>query len=882
MIKVPHSLSVQEVTKKLQVSPDDGLTTSEVKKRQSKYGENILTYKKAKSGWLILFEQFLNPIIYVLGTASILAFAFNEWLEGFAILTVILFTAIIGFFMEWQALRSFEALQKIAQTSAQVIRNGITKQLKTRFLVPGDIILLTSGDVIPADARLITCQSMAVKEAALTGESNQVEKNKAKLSIQTPMAERSNMVFKSAIVVRGSAKAVVTAIGDQTYIGQISNLVQDAQKERSPLEKKLNKLSIWLIWLTLCLAFLIVISGYINGKDITLMIKTGIALAVAAIPEGLPIVATIALARGMVKLSKKNVIIKKLEAVQTLGETNIVCTDKTGTLTQDKMSVHKLIMYGSVLDYKNLENKESIRHYSEEHLALNKIIEVAVLCNNIQSKKLDKNPDSIEMALIDFAYKIGYNVVEIRQKHPEIKEIPFESESKWMATLNLYSTGYQACVKGAFESIINHCNYILTKDGVKPFIDKAAWFNHVKELCSNGLRTLAFAFRYTDNKPKPNMLVQDLVFLGVIGFFDPPRKDVNQAIETYKNAGIKVVMITGDHPDTARKIAEEVGLINLKDNANTVIHGKLIMDIDNLSSEKEETILHAKVFARMTPKQKLDMVCFYQKHNAIVGMIGDGVNDTPALKKADIGIAMGIRGTEAAKEVADVILMDDRFTSTELAIRQGRTIYENIRHFVVYLLSCNFAEIISIAIAAIFSLPLPLLPLQILFLNLVTDVFPALALGMGMGKKDIMKQLPRDPKEPIITRKLWISTIIYGMSITLAVIGISFYAHIILELPYRTVNNMAFFTLLFAQLINVFNIPHRRFSFFQNEVTKNLWVWLALILSLLIVVTVYLIPLTRKVLLLVPLTMDQFITIGVFVLCSLLISQAIKRFGGTV
>ena len=882
MIEAPHSLSIKEVAKGLQVNPKEGLTTTEAKKRQSKYGENILAYKKPKNACLIFFEQFLNPIIYVLGTASLLAFVFNEWLEAFAIISVILFTTIIGFLMEWQALRSVESLQNLAQTSAQVVRNGVTEQLKTRFLVPGDIILLSSGDVIPADARLITSQSLAVKEAALTGESNSVEKKNTKLPIQTPMAERYNMVFKSAIVVRGYAKAIVTSIGNQTYIGQISDLIQDAQNERSPLEKKLNKLSIWLIWLTLCFALLIVVSGYINGKEIALMIKTGIALAVAAIPEGLPIVATIALARGMVKLSQKNVIIKKLEAVQTLGETNIVCTDKTGTLTEDKMSVHKLVMHGHILDYKNLENTKSTLKNQEVNNVVNKIVEVAVLCNNIKSNILDKNPDSIEVALIDFAQKTGCNVERIRHDCSEIEEIPFESKNKWMATLNRYEEGYQICVKGAFESIVGYCKYILTKEGVKPFINKKVWNNHVKELCSDGLRTLAFAYRYSSNKPKSEMFLEDLVFLGIIGFLDPPRQDVMQAMQIYNDAGIKVVMITGDHPDTAKKIAEEVGLISLKDDAKVVVHGKSIMNIDNLNKKKEEIILHAKVFARMTPKQKLDMVCFYQKHNAIVGMIGDGVNDTPALKKADIGIAMGIRGTEAAKEVADVILMDDKFTSTELAIRQGRTIYENIRHFVVYLLSCNFAEIISIAIASILNLPLPLLPLQILFLNLVTDVFPALALGMGKGEKDIMKHLPRNPNEPIITRKLWISTIIYGMSITLAVIGISIYAHVILELPYNIVNNMAFLTLLFAQLINVFNIPHRRFSFFKNEVTKNPWVWSALILSSLIVVLVYLIPLTRTVLLLVPLTIGQFIIIGVFGLCSLLISQVIKRFGGAL
>ncbi len=881
MNKDSHAISISDITTRLHVDPQKGLTYDEAKKRLSYYGENKLKHKRAKSSWIILLEQFLDPVIYVLGIAMILAFVFTEWLEGFAVLVVILITVLIGFFMELQAVRSIESLRKMVQTMANVMRGGNIQHLKSNHIVPGDIILLAPGDLIPADARLIWHQSLAVKEAALTGESNQVDKNPKTLPIQTSLAEQSNMVFKGTVVVRGNARAVVTATGNQTHIGQISSLTQEADKSRNPLEKRLHQLSRWLIGFTLILALIIVVSGYLQGKDLFLMMKTGIALAVAAIPEGLPIVATIALAKGMVKLSKQKVIIKKLEAVQTLGETNIICTDKTGTLTENKMSVHELVMHDRILKSGDFIDITSLRNLKNNDV-FTKIIEVAVLCNNMGSQGKKMNGDSIEIALIDFAEKIGYDIVKLRNQYPELEEIPFDAEQKIMATLNQNKDQYTVYIKGAIENIIEFCDTIITEEGVRPLKDKEKWLATGNSVASEGLRVLAFAYKDTENRPNISEFTKKLVFVGLIGFLDPPRSDIKQAIKTYKDAGIKVVMITGDHPDTARKIAEEIGLLNKEDVNKKVIHGRTVHISEKLDSKEENKILNAKVFARMIPKQKLDLVKFYQKNNSVVGMIGDGVNDAPALKKADIGIAMGIRGTEAAKEVADVILMDDQFTSTELAIRQGRTIFGNIRHFVVYLLSCNFAEIIAVAVASLSNLPLPLLPMQILFLNLVTDIFPALALGMGRGQDGIMKQPPRTPDEPIITKKLWISINIYGLSITLAVIGVTVYAHFVMELSAKVVNNMAFFTLVLAQLFNVFNIPHRHVSFFKNEVTTNLWVWGAIGLSLLIMLIAYYIPLLKLVLSLTTLSKEQFTIIGLFGISALVLTQIIKRLGGTI
>ncbi|MBT8394179.1 MAG: cation-transporting P-type ATPase, partial [Bacteroidia bacterium] len=633
--------------------------------------------------------------------------------------------------------------------------------------------------------------------------------------------------------------------------------------------------------LTLFLASLIAISGYIQGKDLMLMVKIGIALAVAAIPEGLPIVATIALARGMVKLSKRKVIIKKLEAVQTLGELTIVCTDKTGTLTKDKISVHTLLLQDAEFNSDDFNNPASLNNMRTNTTFLD-IIDISVLCNNVKPDHEQSNGDSIEIALLEFARKTGFDIEEIRASHSEILEIPFDANNKLMATLNYDGEQYLVCVKGAFEKLVETSNYIQVKEGISLFVNKKGWYDQTQKLANEGLRILAFANKTLKKKPNREDILKDLCFLGIIGFLDPPRTDVKQAIKTYKDAGINVVMITGDHPSTSRKIAEEIELLSSDDLPQKVIHGNSILEIDELPKKREMDVLNATVFARMVPEQKLDLVEFYQKHNQIVGMIGDGVNDAPALKKADIGIAMGLRGTEAAREVADVILMDDKFTSTELAIRQGRTIYENIRHFVVYLLSCNLAEIISVAIASISNLPLPLLPLQILFLNLVTDVFPALALGMGKGEGGIMKQLPRDPKEPIITTRHWISAGVYGLSITIAVIGVTIYAHYIMLVNYQVVNNMAFYTLVLAQLLNVFNVPHRKFSFFNNEVTTNLWIWGALALSVILLILAYEISILERVLSLVVLTSGQFIIVGLFGFSTLILSQFIKRLGGTL
>ena len=876
MPKNPFALPIEKILTEFDSDREQGLNKEEAAKRLEKYGLNQIPEQGAKSRWRILADQLLDPIIYILAVATILAFLFSDLLEGFAIIVVILISVGIGFFMELQAIRSLEVLRKMGQAKTHVIRSGKKIKIIAADVVPGDVILLQTGDVVPADARLITIENLSVKESALTGESIPVPKNTEVFPMDIPITDQRNMVFRGTMVNTGFGTAIVIATGKNTQLGKIQQMGVDAHKERTPLEKKLNELSKWLIWLTLFFAGLIVAMGYIRGKDLLLMIETGVALAVAAIPEGLPIVATVALAKGMLRLAKKQVIIKKLEAVQTLGATDIICTDKTGTLTEDQMKVHAVLFEDAFLTDVFPSNPD-VLNLKHKYGAFDKMMMAAILCNNVTPKSDDGQGDSIELALMDFADQLGYNTLSIKKDHPEELELPFDAERKLMATANRNDKHIDIYVKGAFETVVEFCDTIFLDGSQRPFESKKDWYKKVDTLALQGLRTLAFAYRETEELPKKEALAENLTFLGIMGFIDPAREDVKATIDIYKKAGIRVVMITGDHPGTSQKIAKEVGLLENDATSEKVLLGKDLKNSEEKSQNEIQRLLDASVFARVTPKQKLDLVAFYQKNGHIVGMIGDGINDVPALKKADIGIAMGIRGTEAAREVADVILKNDKFTAIELAIRQGRVVFQNIRQFVVYLLSCNLAEILSVGLAALLNLPAPLLPLQILFLNLVTDVFPALALGLGKGEEDTMEQPPQNPQEPILDRKNWYETMVYGLSISTSVLGVVVYGYFVLELESITINNMAFYTLVLAQLFNVFNMPKHRESFINNEVTRNKWVWGAVVLSLLITLGAYLIPPVAQALSLKTFSYELLVTTVLFALASLALSQLVKR-----
>jgi len=871
-----YQLSVKEVIQRLETNVNNGLTAEEAVRRLLAFGKNELELHQQKRWWRILGEQFISPLVWILMFAAILAFSFAEWLEGSAIVAVILINAGIGFFMEMQALRSMEALRKLAQTKALVYRNGQLSTIQSSELVVGDVVFLNTGDVIPADCRVIEQHNLGVKEAALTGESNQVKKQTAAIAEVVTLADRKNLLFKGTIISRGNAKAIVVATGKNTELGHIAHLTKEAVTSATPLEKKLNFLSQKLIGVTVLLTIAIMLLGILQGRDWYLMVKTAIALAVAAIPEGLPIVATIALARGMLRLAKQKVIVKQLSAVETLGETQIIFTDKTGTLTQNQLSADT-----AVFDFEklNLDTNNTLKTIRNEPLsntfAFNQLMKTAVLCNNATVNANEEGEqeigDPLEIALLNMANQQEHSFLAIRKKYPRLQEIPFDSDTKMMGTLhqNGDKSNYLVCIKGALEVILEESDYVLTADGKKELTEKDEWVKQANELAQQGLRVLGFAYSEIDEAEDD--FFHNLNFIGFIGFLDPPRPEVKAAIQTCHEAGIRVIMVTGDHPETAKTIALKTGLTDAPQ--AVVINGGDLQNIQDSNS----LVLQADIFARVNPAQKLELVNFYQKTGKIVAMTGDGINDSPALKQADIGIAMGKKGTEAAKEAADLILEDDSFISIVHAVKQGRGIFANIRYFVIYLLSCNLSELMSVGIAFFINLASPLFPLQILFLNMVTDIFPALALGLNKEADQVMQDPPRNPASPLLSKIGWWAIVVHATGMTIAVIGALLFGVFYLETSPNVSNNLAFYTLILAQLWQVFNLPKSSQSFFNNEITRNKYVWLALLICIAITVAMYFIPTTKAILHLETITFELLGIVFLFSLFPIVWSQFFKK-----
>lgn len=875
-----HDKSIDQVVSYFKTDSSEGLSDEEAQRRLEEYGYNVLKKKKQQSAWQILLEQFTTPLVWLLIAAGLLAFIFQQIPEGIAIVVVIVINTAIGFFMEWQAVRSMDELLKMGRAKTKVIRNGAVKTVDSALLVPGDLVFLEAGDLVTADARLIEEHNLAVKEAALTGESVQESKQTAELPEDIVLADRTNSVFKGTVVTRGNAKAIVVATANQTELGRISGLTQEAKKETTPLDRRLNDLSKRLIWLTLAITVLILISGVIRGREWMIMIETAIALAVAAIPEGLPVIATITLARGMVRLSKKKAIVKSLEAVQTLGETNVIITDKTGTLTENEMYLDQIVLRSGHIEIADF--KGEIEDRAEEHQSgLELFLTTAVLCNDSNLVEggdgSGSTGDPIEVALLRSAQDILGDLNTLKEQYPRLAEVPFDADIKMMATAHRHQSEFLVCVKGATEVVLEKCTHELNEQGEEvDFHQRDSWLKKTDDLAGEGYRVLSFAYRQSKEEPDGQNFIHDLVFLGLGCFIDPARIEVKEAVRLCQDAGIKVIMVTGDHAETAANIAEEVGLVENRKGA-VKIHGQDLLSHKQHEPGYLERVMKSHIFARTNPAQKLHLVQLYQQNNYIVGMTGDGVNDAPALKKANIGIAMGQRGTEAAKEVADIILKDDSFSSIVLAIKQGRIIFENIRMFVVYLLSCNLSEILVVGTASFLGIPLPLLPLQILFLNMVTDVFPALALGMSEGEEGVMKAPPRAANEPVITKNLWIALISYGVGMTVAVLGIEFVGLYMLHLPDIQVNNMTFYTLILVQLWNVFNLPGAGVSFFRNAVTKNKYVWWAILLSIVIVAVSWMILPVREALSLTPLEPAAWGLILAFSVIPVVLIQFFKR-----
>jgi len=861
----PYAAEPDAVIQAMQSDGDRGLAPSEAQKRLKEHGANKIETEKSKSAWLIFFWQFRSPIVWLLAMATGLSFYFGEILDGIAILAVILINALIGFYMEYQAERSMSALKKLSAVPAKVLRDAQLEEINAEDIVPGDVVYLEAGDMVPADGRLINASQVQMDESALTGESIPVEKQTGKLTRETSLAERINMLYKGTYSSKGNGYMVVTGTGMDTELGKIATLVASADQAATPLEKKLEKFSKKLLWVTAGLVVVIFAAGLLNGQKIFEMLQTSIALAVAAIPEGLPIVATMALARGMMKMAKHHVIVKKLSAVETLGGTNVICTDKTGTLTQNKIEVNKIIT-------------------PADHAGAREIINrVAVLCNTAKLQNsngtVKEIGDPLETGLLKFAQKNNFNIEDCRARYPKIKEEPFTSETKIMATLHQTENGKAAYAKGAAEELLKRCDRVMENAGVTEMTAEKMehWLQKADELAYSGLRVIAGA--YKPNVDSDEDLSHELVFAGLYGMKDPPREEVFAAIEECKSAGINVVMITGDHPATAKNIALELGIAD--ENNNKAMAGKEMRDYEELTEEEKSNWLNTKIFARVSPKQKLDLVTVFQERKNIVGMTGDGVNDAPALKKADIGIAMGLRGTQVSQEVADMVLKDDSFSSIVIAIKQGRIIFENIRKFVIFLLSCNLSELMVIATAAVFNLHFQLFPLQILFINLITDVLPALALGVIEGSPNIMQKRPRNMNEPIIDRKRWTAIFFYSVVIGATSLGAVFLSHQTLHqtesLNRGLCNNILFFTLIFSQLLHVFNMAGHHSPFFRSEVFRNKYIWGAIVLSVSILLIMYAIEPARKVLSLYEMSVyDWLIAVGAS-LVSLIIIQAGKK-----
>jgi len=857
-----------------------GLSESEATDRRRRYGPNLLREVERVSVWTLLANQLASLVVLLLAAAAAVSLFFGDVIEAAAIGVVLVVNTAIGFVMEWRAVRSMEALQELDRVSTVVRRGGSAVRISAENVVPGDVVLLDEGDMITADLRLTDSSKLQVDESALTGESVPADKHEDPVAEETPLADRACMAYKGTAVTRGSGEGVVVATGMSTELGEISSLVASAQQGATPLEDRLDQLARSLVLVVLVLVAVVAGVGFYAGRDPRLMIEMGIALAVAAIPEGLPVVATIALARGLRRMARRNALVRRLSSVETLGATSVICTDKTGTLTENRMTVRRLLLADGAdgLRAVSLDAAEptdpigngSAATSTAEDPALTLATWISALCNT--ASLTDDSPktlvgDPMEGALLQFALHLKQSPQDLKRQLPETDRVAFERATKMMASCRQSDLGTFVAVKGAPEAVLAASSHevgtprkpatspldLLTPSALRPLDDdrREAWQAANEDLAADGLRVLALAGKLTEtSSPEDGAVYQDLGFLGLIGLVDPPREDVKNAVHACQNAGIRVVMVTGDQAPTARYVARAVGLHgSAADEELTVVHGR---DFDAAFASDPTQAARSSIFARVTPRQKLELIDHLQADGNVVAMTGDGVNDAPALKSADIGVAMGQRGTQVAQEAADVVLQDDAFSTIVAAVEEGRTIFTNIRAFVRYLLSCNVGEVMAVGTAALAGLPLPLLPLQILFLNLVTDVFPALALGMGDAETDVLESKPRPAEEPVVTRQHWIEISLFGVAFAGSVLGVLLIARWGLGLSAGEALTVSFLALAFGQLWHVFNMRSPDAHPLRNVVVKNPYVWGALLLCTLLLFAAVYVPTFAQVLSLTP------------------------------
>lgn len=829
-----HALPVDRVFTALQ-SSEKGLSSHEAEKRVHQYGLNELPTKTKINFLKILLRQFSSPLVVILIAALVISIIIGEKIDALVIGAIVLINSFLGFFQEERAEKALEALQKLASSKATVVRDGKEAVVDSKYLVPGDVIILKSGDKVPADARVIEVHDLETQEAALTGESQPVEKKVEALAEKTELADRDNMAYTSTIVSNGRGKAVIAYTGLKTEVGKIADIIKEAQEKTTPLQKKLRDLGKYISIAVIIVAVIIFVTGTLSGLGATEMFLTALALAVAAIPEGLPAIITISLAHGVQRMVKKKALIRKLPSVETLGSVNVICTDKTGTLTHNEMTVTKIWVNDKIYDVtgSGYERKGIFLHEKEEAAPeeLELLLKAGALCNDAEfetSKKNNVIGDPTEAALLVSAEKMGFKRDGLEHTEPRVDEISFTSERKMMTTIHKTKKGLISYTKGAPDIVLERCNKILVNGKVyrldRHKKKEILGFNEL--FAGHALRVLSFAFK-NDIAGKEHA-ESDMIFIGLQAMIDPPRAEVKEAIKKCEEAGIRVVMITGDHIITAKAIAEQLGIFG------KAITGQELDELRSLDSEIERI----NIFARVNPEHKLKIVTALKRKGYIVAVTGDGINDAPALKKGDIGIAMGVTGTDVAKEASDMILTDDNFTSIVNAIEEGRGIYDNIRKFVNYLLSSNLAEVLVIFLgmiifAPLFGLGLPLTPIHILWINLVTDGLPAIALGLDPFEEGIMKRKPRKTKEHIITKEMLVNILVLGSVMAIMILALFW-----LYKDSLKAQTVAFTALVVFELVRL----HMIRSQYRLPIFSNLFLISAVAVSLLLQVVILYIP----------------------------------------
>ena len=842
---------LKSIFKNLKTS-NKGLTNSEAKARIEKYGYNRIESKKKISPWIIFFQQFNDPVIFVLIGALIISAAvgFYEFKHGqvdlmqfltepLVIAAIVIANAIIGFIQEYNAEKAIEALKRMASLKAVVLRDGEETEVEAEELVPGDVILLCAGEKVPADSRLLSVINLQTQEAALTGESLPVKKEVITYKTELQLGDRKNMLFSGTVITEGKGTALVVKTGMDTEIGNIAKLIDETENSLTPLQIKLDKVGKFLTWLTLVICVIIFGTLIFKGEPLISALITSLTLAVAAIPEGLPAIVTVSLALGVKRMIKKNALIRKLPSVETLGSTTVICSDKTGTLTKNEMTVKKVYVDNVVVEVSGsgYEPQGTFSNHPED---LDLLLKIGVLNNDAKLEKSKEGykiiGDPTEGALIVSGEKAGFNYYNLVKQSPRLDELLFDSKRKRMTTIHNIDNKKVSFVKGAPDIIISQCDRIIINGKIQKMSasDKKAVLKQNEDFSSEALRVLGFAYKELSVKDNQDKYEQNLIFVGLQGMIDPPRQEVKDSIVKCKTAGIKVVMITGDYLGTAKAIADELGI------TGKAVQGK---DIEKLDLAKE--VEKIGVYARVDPEHKMRIVEALKKNGHIVAMTGDGVNDAPALKAADIGIAMGITGTDVSKEASDMILTDDNFSSIVNAIEEGRGIYDNIKKFLQYLLSSNFGEVLVLFFATILSDMLgfiniqgnpliPLLPVQILWMNLVTDGLPALALGVDPSSKEIMNKKPRSTTEGLLTKAFGVKVFYTGTLIAIATIFIFWYGLNVLKVSDAHAQTMAFTTLVMLQFVRIYIIR----SEYKLAIFSNMKLIGAIVLSILLQVMV--------------------------------------------